>query len=210
LDIKKSSALILVDLQNDFFPGGALGVPGANALFPLANTIQKYFPLVVATQDWHPANHGSFVTEHPGHALYDIVDLNGVPQILWPPHCIQGSAGAEFHPQLKRDHIAKIIHKGTDPKIDSYSTFFDNAHQKHTGLAHYLKEHQVTDVFIMGLATDYCVLFSAIDSLALGFKTYVIQDGCFGIDEHPGDVARALEKMQKAGATLIKSDIIVD
>lgn len=207
--IKDTSALILVDLQNDFFPQGSLGVPGALAIFPLANDIQSYFHLIVATKDWHPKDHGSFVTMHPGHKLYDVVDLNGVPQILWPPHCIQDTPGAEFHPLLQTEKINKIIHKGTNPKIDSYSTFFDNAHMRHTGLAAYLQEKKVTDVFLMGLATDYCVLYSTLDALKLGFNTYVIVDGCFGINEHPGDIDEALKKMQETGAYLINSDSIM-
>ncbi len=208
MHINKSSALILVDLQNDFFPGGSLGVPHADKIFPLVNEIQEYFPLIVATKDWHPKNHGSFVTVHPGHKLYDEILLNGVPQILWPEHCVQYSKGSELHSKLRRDHIAKIIHKGTDPKIDSYSTFFDNAHQRHTGLEAYLREKEVTDVYIMGLATDYCVLYSVLDARRLGFNTFVIEDGCFGIEERPGDIARALKMMRESGATIIKSDII--
>lgn len=208
MHIKKNTALILVDLQNDFFEGGALAVPKASAIFPLANDLQTYFSLVIATQDWHPLNHQSFLNQHPGHSLYDVVELKGGSQIIWPTHCVQGSKGAEFHPALNQNHIHKIIHKGTDANIDSYSTFFDNAHQKSTGLETYLKEQGITEVFIMGLATDYCVLYSVLDATKLGFKTYVITDGCFGLDEKPGDVDRAFQQMRQASAILIKSDTI--
>lgn len=208
MKIPSHSALILVDLQNDFFPGGSLGVPFADKIFPLANDIQDYFSLIVATKDWHPENHGSFVSNHPDHQLHDIVELNGVLQILWPPHCIQGSKGAEFHPTLRQDKIHKVIHKGTDPKIDSYSTFFDNAHLKHTGLDAFLKEHHIKNVFIMGLATDYCVLYSVLDAIKLGFNTYVIVDGSFGINAKEGDVERSLKKMQEMNAILLTSEEI--
>lgn len=199
------SALILVDLQNDFFPGGALGVPDADGIFPLANNIQTHFDLILATKDWHPQNHGSFASNHPGKKVYDEIQLKGIPQILWPDHCVQNSKGAEFHPNLQTEKIKKVFLKGTDPDYDSYSTFFDNAHIKNTGLEQYLKEQEVADVYIMGLATDYCVLFSVLDSQELGFKTFVIVDGCFGINKSPGDVDRALEKMKNKGAKLIFS-----
>ncbi len=209
MKIPDDSALILVDLQNDFFPGGALGVPAADTIFPLANQIQSKFHWIVATQDWHPSNHGSFVTMHPGCKLFEMVDLNGVPQVLWPPHCIQDTHGAEFHPKLQTGRFDKIIYKGTDTKIDSYSTFFDNAHLRHTGLDDYLKEKGIECVFLMGLATDYCVLYSTLDAINLGYSTYVIQDGCFGIDKNAGDVEKAFKRMQEKGATLIRSEDIL-
>jgi len=199
------TALILVDLQNDFFPGGALGVPGANSIFPLANDIQDQFDLIVATKDWHPQNHGSFASNHPGHAVYEVIKLKDVPQVLWPDHCVQNTSGAEFHPSLKTQKINKVFFKGTNPDYDSYSTFFDNAHIKKTGLEQYLRDQGVTDVYIMGLATDYCVLFSALDATKLGFNTFVITDACYGINKSPGDIDRALESMKEAGAKLIDS-----
>lgn len=210
IQISKNSALVLVDLQNDFFPGGALGVPSADAdtIILLANELSPLFPWVIATQDWHPKNHRSFVTQHPGHQLYDVISLNNIPQILWPEHCVQGTFGAKFHSQLNQQAIHQIIHKGTDPNIDSYSTFFDNKHLRRTGLEAYLKDKGITEVFIMGLATDYCVLYSVLDSLALGFKTYVIVDGCRGINKEPQDIEKALKKMQDSSATLITSDQI--
>jgi nicotinamidase/pyrazinamidase len=204
----KQSSLILVDLQNDFFPGGPLGISTANAIFPLANDIQEYFSLTIATKDWHPPNHKSFASSHPDKKIYDHIDLNGLSQVLWPDHCVQGSWGSEFHPLLRTDRIQKVIYKGTDPNIDSYSCFFDNAHQQETGLNTYLKELNITDVYIMGLATDFCVQYSVLDALLLGFKTFLIEDGCFGINQTPNAVEHSIHTMQKAGATIIQSTMI--
>jgi nicotinamidase/pyrazinamidase len=205
---KPTQALLLVDIQNDFFPGGTLGVNGADALFPLANDVQPLFANIIATKDWHPANHKSFATNHSHHQIHDIILLNGIQQILWPDHCIQNSTGSEFHPTLKTDRIQKIIYKGIDPEIDSYSAFFDNAHQRNTGLDAYLKEQGITDLYIMGLATDYCIRYSVLDALSLGYNTFVITDGCFGIDQQPGDIEEALNTMEAQGAKLILSSEI--
>lgn len=207
--LEKNKALLLVDLQNDFFPGGALPVLDAPGIFPLANHLQAYFHWIIASQDWHPRNHKSFATQHKNHRVFDVIDLHGIPQVLWPDHCIQNEPGAAFHPKLNTQSIHKIIYKGTDPEIDSYSTFFDNEHKKNTGLNDYLKEHHITDVYIMGLATDYCVLYSVLDARKLGFNTFVIVDGCFGIEQQPGDCENALKKMQAAGAKLIQSSEIM-
>lgn len=207
--MRKKDALILVDLQNDFFPGGSLGVPGAHAIFPLANTLQTHFDTVIATKDWHPKNHGSFASNHPGHKLYDIVDLDGIPQVLWPDHCVQGSSGSEFHPELQTERIKKVIYKGTDPSIDSYSTFFDNAHRKSTDLDPYLSDYEIENIYLMGLATDYCVLYSALDAVKLGYNCYVIIDGCFGINKNPGDIEKAIDLMKQAGAHIIDSQTIL-
>ncbi len=201
----RSKALILIDLQNDFFPGGALGVPGAEALLPIANRLQDYFPLIIATQDWHPAGHKSFASQHAGKQVYDQIELQGIPQILWPDHCVQGSHGAKLHPKLKTQSIQKIIYKGTDPNIDSYSAFFDNAHKKNTGLDAFLKAQGVEELYIMGLATDYCVQYSVIDAANLGYKTFLVEDGCFGIEQHSGDVEKAKTNMQAAGAIITQS-----
>jgi nicotinamidase/pyrazinamidase len=204
--MNNKTALIFIDLQNDFFPGGSLGVPGADAIFPLANTIQDRFNLVIATQDWHPKNHKSFANNHPSHKIFETVVLNGLPQVLWPDHCVQDTKGAELHSSLRRDKIHKIIHKGTDPEIDSYSAFFDNAHQKETKLNQFLKEKGIDTVYIMGLATDYCALYTVLDAVHLGYETYLIEDGCFGINQKPNDVANAIEQMKSVGAIIIKSD----
>ncbi len=143
-------ALILVDIQNDFLPGGALAVPAGDQIFPLVNNIQSYFPLVVATQDWHPADHGSFAANHEGKQPGDLIDLHGLPQVLWPVHCVQGSAGAEFAPELDLSRVRKVFPKGTDSGLDSYSGFFDNGHSKSTGLEGFLRDQQVDEVYIVG------------------------------------------------------------
>ena len=199
-------ALVLVDLQNDFIPGGSLAVRDGDAVIPVANAVQKKFNFIVATQDWHPQNHGSFASNHAGKHPGDVINLGGLPQVLWPDHCVQGSRGARFHPVLNRTRIAKVFRKGTDPEIDSYSTFFDNAHRKSTGLGDYLKQEKVTDVYLAGLATDYCVKYSALDAVHLGFKTHVIIDGCRGVELKPGDTKKAVDEMRKAGVEIVSSD----
>ncbi len=199
------NALIIVDLQNDFLPGGALPVPRGDEVIPLANTLQNHFELVLATQDWHPANHGSFATNHAGKKPGDRVELDGIEQILWPAHCVQETPGAEFAPSFDTKRIARVFQKGTDPRIDSYSTFLDNAHRKATGLGDYLKERSIKHVYLLGLALDYCVKYSALDARYLGFKTRVIVDACRGIALEPGDLDRALNEMNEVGATLVQS-----
>lgn len=199
------NALILVDLQNDFMPGGALAVPHGNEVVPLADELQQRFDLVVATKDWHPPDHGSFAVNHPGKEPGDRIILDGIEQILWPVHCVQNTPGAEFASRFDTSPIAHVFHKGTERNIDSYSTFFDNAHRRHTGLAHYLKERSIKEIYLMGLALDYCVKYSVLDARQLGLTTYVILDGCRGIELEPGDIGRALDEMKRAGAILIKS-----
>ncbi|HEY4271366.1 MAG TPA: bifunctional nicotinamidase/pyrazinamidase [Candidatus Udaeobacter sp.] len=200
------NTLILVDLQNDFLPSGALPVPHGDEVIPVANELQRKFELVLATKDWHPRDHGSFAANHPGKKPGDRIILDGIEQILWPEHCVQNTRGAEFAASFDTSRIAHIFHKGTDPQIDSYSTFFDNAHRRHTGLAHYLKELGIRDIYLMGLALDYCVKYSALDARQLGMNTFVIVDGCRGIELQPGDIGRALDEMKRAGAILIKSN----
>ena len=198
-------ALILVDLQNDFVPGGALPVPGGNEVIPVANRLQSYFDLVIATQDCHPADHGSFAASHPGKKPGDTVMLCGLEQILWPVHCVRETKGAAFVEKLDTNRIDSIFKKGTDPGIDSYSGFFDNGHKKDTGLGNYLKDENVTDISILGLATDYCVKFTALDACQLGFNTFLVEDACRGVNLNPGDAKRAIEEMEKAGVTIIQS-----
>jgi nicotinamidase/pyrazinamidase len=198
-------ALIIVDVQNDFCPGGALAVPDGHLIVPIINDLQENgkFDVIVATQDWHPKNHGSFASTHPGKAPGDIVRLADLPQILWPDHCVQFTPGAEFVSTLKTDKIEKIVQKGTDTEIDSYSGLNDNGHQTSTGLGEFLKEKGVTDVHIAGLATDYCVKFTALDSAAFGFKTSVVVGACRGVNLIPSDVDDALRDMRLAGVSLL-------
>jgi nicotinamidase/pyrazinamidase len=197
--------LILVDLQNDFLAGGALAVPDGNAVIPVVNKLLSKFPLVVATQDWHPANHGSFAVNHPGHSVFEQVELNGLPQTLWPAHCVQGSSGAELAPTLNRNGITRVFPKGTEPGIDSYSGFFDNGHRRSTGLGESLKQQGVTEVYVCGLATDYCVKFTALDAVALGFKTHFIEDASRGVNIRPDDVNNAIAGMSAKGVHVVKS-----
>ncbi len=197
-------ALILVDIQNDFLPGGALAVPDGDAVITLANKLQPLFPIVVATQDWHPPNHGSFAANHPGKEPYDQIDLEGVAQTLWPVHCVQGTPGAALPSGLTQTRITKVFQKGTDPRIDSYSGFFDNGHRKATGLGEWLKEQGVTETYVCGLATDYCVRFTALDAVQLGFKTYLIEDACRGVNLRPDDASHALEELKRAGVLVVQ------
>jgi nicotinamidase/pyrazinamidase len=198
-------ALILVDIQNDFLPGGALAVPQGDAVVPVVNKLQAAFPLVVATQDWHPANHGSFASNHPGKKVFEQIDLNGLPQTLWPVHCIQNTPGASFPEGLKQDRIAKVFQKGTDPGIDSYSGLFDNAHRRSTGLGEWLRQRGVTEVFVCGLATDYCVKFTALDAVRFGFKTFLIEDASRGVALRQDDVENAIAEMDRAGVLIVQS-----
>jgi nicotinamidase/pyrazinamidase len=199
------NALILVDLQNDFIAGGALAVPRADEIVPLLNRLQPSFDLVVATQDWHPADHRSFAANHPGRAVGDIIHLDGLSQTLWPVHCVQGTPGAAFVSGINRDRWQRVFVKGTDPRIDSYSGFFDNAHRQATGLADYLRQSGVDEVYVAGLATDYCVRFTALDSVKLGFRTCLIQDAGRGVDLTPGDVRAAVREMEAAGVVIAHS-----
>jgi len=199
------TCLVLVDIQNDFLPGGALAVPDGDAVIPVANKLQGAFPLVIATQDWHPANHGSFAASHPGKKVFEQIDLNGLPQTLWPVHCVQGTRGAELAMGLNRDRITSIFQKGTDAGIDSYSGLFDNGHRKSTGLGEWLEAQRVTEVFVCGLATDYCVKFTALDAARLGFKTHLIEDASRGVNLRPDDVKNAIEEMKRAGVVVQRS-----
>jgi nicotinamidase/pyrazinamidase len=198
-------ALLVVDVQNDFLPGGALQVPDGDKVIPVINRLLDQFDLVLATQDWHPANHGSFAANHPGHKPGDVVDLNGIPQVLWPVHCVKGTSGAAFSSQLRTDRFARVFQKGIDPEIDSYSGFFDNGRKRSTGLGEYLRDRKVDELFICGLATDYCVKFSALDSINAGIRTRVIADACRGVNLKPGDSAAAIAEMGEAGAKIVES-----
>ncbi|MGZ7064770.1 MAG: bifunctional nicotinamidase/pyrazinamidase [Candidatus Aminicenantales bacterium] len=199
-------ALILVDIQNDFLPGGALAVPRGDEIIAVANRLQERFGLVVATQDWHPAGHASFASSHPGKNVYDAVVIDGVEQILWPDHCVQGSRGAELARAFNTNRVEAIFRKGTDPGIDSYSTFYDNARRKSTGLEGYLKWKKVDRVFLAGLAADFCVSYSIMDALAMGFGAVLIKDATRAISE---EGFRAAEKaiLAKGGTIVLSNEI---
>ncbi len=201
-------ALILIDLQNDFMPGGALAVPGGDEVVATANRMVRRFEHVVATQDWHPADHHSFASQHPGKSPGDIIELDGLPQTLWPDHCVQETAGADLHRGLDISRVEAFIQKGSDCLLDSYSAFFDNAHRRETGLHEHLKSAGVDEVYLMGLATDYCVRFSALDAVGLGLRTHVIRDGCRGIELEPGAISRAWKEMAAAGIDVASEDAL--
>jgi len=198
-------AFVIVDMQNDFMPGGPLGVAGADQLAASINKIIPHFKLVVATQDWHPPDHCSFAVSHPGKKPGDVVDGKGVSQILWPVHCVRNTHGAELVAGLNKEAIASFFYKGTDKWIDSYSAFFDNAHRKSTGLGEFLKSRKVTDVYLAGVATDYCVLYSSLDAIDLGLSVHVIMDVCRGINLQPTDVDNALKAITARGGKLVFS-----
>ena len=176
------NALIIVDVQNDFLPGGTLAVKNGFDIIPVINSIQEEFDLVVATQDWHPAEHKSFASNHPGKKPFEEIEMDGLPQVLWPDHCVQQTAGAEFSKELDTKKIEAIFRKGMDKNIDSYSGFFDNGKKKSTGLADYLKGRNINSVFVAGLAADFCVYFTALDALELGFRASIITDATKSID----------------------------
>ena len=199
------NALILVDLQNDFTPSGALPVPEGDSIVPLINQLQQKFDLVVATQDWHPADHQSFAIQHEGKQPGELIDLHGIPQVLWPTHCVQETEGAQFISSLDQSKVKRVFRKGQNPRIDSYSGFFDNDHQSSTGMGEYLREQGVDEVFVVGLATDYCVRFTAADAAELGFRTIVISDATRGVNLQKRDVDRALVALQEQGVRILLS-----
>jgi nicotinamidase/pyrazinamidase len=197
-------ALLIIDLQNDFCPGGALAVPDGDAIVPLVNDLTRRFDHVLQTQDWHPPGHHSFASAHPGKAPYDTVELSYGTQVLWPDHCIQGSGGAAFHPGLDTTPTELILRKGFRRTIDSYSAFYENDHATPTGLTGYLRERGIDTLFLAGLATDFCVKWSAVDGRKEGFRVSVVEDAVRGIDLD-GSVARAFDEMEAAGVHLIRS-----
>jgi nicotinamidase/pyrazinamidase len=197
-------ALVLVDIQNDFLPGGALPVPEGDQVVPVANRLTARFPLVVATQDWHPSDHQSFASQHPGRRTGEQVQVRGLDQTLWPDHCVGDTWGADFAPGLAIWRVHRIFQKGIDRDVDSYSGFYDNGHLRSTGLGDFLRIRGVSDVWVLGLATDYCVKFTVLDALQLGFRVRVVSDGCRGVNLQPGDADRALYEIQQAGAEIVK------
>jgi nicotinamidase/pyrazinamidase len=204
IEIGEEDVLLVVDMQNDFMPGGALGVAGGDAILPLINRLGKSFANVVLTQDWHPPGHSSFASSHPGAKPFDRIAMPYGEQVLWPDHCVQGSPGAALHKGLAVDHAILIIRKGYHPAVDSYSAFMEADRKTSTGLAGFLQERGVRRVFACGVATDYCVGWSALDACAAGFETFMIEDACRGIDAD-GSLERAWAKMQGEGVKRIQS-----
>lgn len=201
-------ALIIIDIQNDFLPGGSLEVKGADAIIQVVNHLQEYFNMVVATQDWHPKNHSSFASNNPGKEPGDHVILEGIDQVLWPDHCVQGSPGAEWPQELHTDRIVRVIRKGNDPTIDSYSGFFDNQHLRATGLHDFLQKHGINFLVLTGLATDVCVKFTALDALKLGYEVFLVEDATKAVG---GDNAHhdTLEELSERGAKVVNSEKII-
>lgn len=198
-------ALLLVDLQNDFCAGGALAVAGGDSTVDIANALIEWCKArgdaVVASQDWHPANHGSFASQQNVEPYVEGL-LDGLPQTFWPDHCVQHTEGAALHPLLQTKAIDAVFHKGENPAIDSYSAFFDNGHLQKTQLDDWLRHHNISELIVLGLATDYCVKFTVLDALTLGYSVNVITDGCRGVNLHAQDSAQAFMEMAAAGATL--------
>ncbi len=202
MPISPASALVVIDVQNDFCPGGALAVADGDAVVPIVNRVAPEFAVRVFTQDWHPEGHSSFAASHPGAEPFSSIDMPYGPQVLWPVHCVQGTSGAAFHPDLKTDTADLVIRKGFRPEIDSYSAFFENDHRTATGLAGYLRDRGVRQVVLAGLATDFCVSWSAIDAMARGFEVTVIEDACRAIDLD-GSLDKALREMRGGGIRLV-------
>lgn len=201
-------ALLIVDLQNDFCEGGALEVPNGSTVVPVVNQLLDSFDAVIQTQDWHPAGHASFASSHAHKEPNDTIQMDYGTQVLWPDHCVQGTDGAEFHPDLKTDKTQVIIRKGFRPEIDSYSAFYENDHKTKTGLTGYLKTRGITDLFTVGLATDFCVKWSILDGIDEGFNMHIVEDAVKGIDLN-GSLDAAWEKMKAKGVNNVQSDSIL-
>ncbi len=202
-------ALIVVDLQNDFLPGGPLEVKEADQVIPVINALMPSFELVVATRDWHPPDHGSFAENHEGKQPGEEVELNGLKQILWPTHCVQDTPGAEFPEALDTARFLRVFDKGADPGVDSYSGFFDNARRHDTGLNEFLKARGTNEVYVAGLATDVCVRATALDAVDLGYITHMVEDACRAVDLQPGDGEAAIKEMKQAGVRIVTSAGVV-
>lgn len=202
---RKRSALVVVDLQNDFCTGGALAVEGGELVIGRVNSLFARFDRIVLTQDWHPKGHVSFASSWPGRSAYDTVEADGIPQFLWPDHCVLGSEGAAFHPALEVDRASILLRKGSSPRLDSYSCFFENDRKTPTGLDGWLRNVGVSELFFAGLATDFCVLYSVLDALRLGYEVLVLEDAVRGVDLPPGGVARAVITMRRMGARFLES-----
>ncbi|KKJ76082.1 hypothetical protein WH95_15100 [Kiloniella litopenaei] len=205
LDLSSRDALLVIDLQNDFCTGGALAVPDGEAIVPVVNRLIDRFPHALATQDWHPEGHLSFASSHEGQTPYGTIELSYGTQVLWPDHCVQGHDGSTLHKDLNKTALELILRKGFRKEIDSYSAFFENDKTTSTGLTGYLKERQIERVFLCGLATDFCVYYSAIDAIKQGFETFVIADACRAIDLE-GSLAKAMTHMRESGVEILSSD----
>lgn len=198
--------LVIVDVQNDFMPAGALAVPDGDEIVPVINEIQHRFDLIVATQDWHPPGHASFASSHDASEPFEQIELNGKPQTLWPDHCVQGTRGAAFHPQLDLNRVAAIVRKGMDQQVDSYSGFFDNDHEHRTGLGGYLKEMDASELYICGLAAEICVAYTARDAAKLGFAVSLIEDATRPLEQQAFEVMK--QELRSIGVqTISVSDI---
>jgi nicotinamidase/pyrazinamidase len=202
---KKKNALLIVDVQNDFCPGGALAIPAGDRVVPIINKIQPVFDTIIATQDWHPLNHVSFAVNHPEKKIYDVISMKDVSQVLWPVHCVSGTKGAEFHSALETQRFQLILRKGMNPGLDSYSVFLENDKKTRTGLDGYLRSLEIQKIFLCGLATDYCVFYSARDAVTFGFETEVVIDACRGVDIPEGSIEEAVRQMKNIGVTFISS-----
>ncbi|MDM1415233.1 bifunctional nicotinamidase/pyrazinamidase [Myroides odoratimimus] len=201
-------ALLVVDLQYDFLPGGSLAVEEGDKIIPVINTIQKQFDLIIATQDWHPNNHKSFASQHPDNKLFDVINLNGIPQVLWPDHCVQGTKGAEFTAEWDTTKVAAIFRKGMNVEVDSYSGFYDNDHQHSTGLLGFLKGKKVTELYVCGLAAEFCVYFSAKDAQEAGIKTFFLDFATKPITAE--GLVNAKKEMETLGITILKNQEELD
>ena len=198
----KDTALIMIDIQNDFCPGGALAVPDGASIIERVNTLQEEFSLRVLTQDWHPPDHASFASNHVSEEPFSVIEMPYGPQVLWPDHCIAGSDGAHFHPNVNTDSADLVIRKGSRRTIDSYSAFYENDHETRTGLEGYLRERGVSRLVLVGLAFDYCVRFSAVDAAGLGFDVTVMEEACRAIDLD-GSLDEARTDMESHGVRII-------
>jgi len=204
-DSGPAKVLLVVDVQNDFCPGGSLAVPDGDRIVGVINRLMESFDAVVATQDWHPEDHVSFASSHAGAKPFDAIEVDGREQVLWPDHCVIGSRGAELHPDLDTDPLRAVFRKGSSPALDSYSAFFENDRRTPTGVEGYLKDLGLTSVYLVGLATDVCVYYSAMDAVRRGFDVWLVEDACRGIDSPPGSLAGRLEEMGAAGVRMVRS-----
>lgn len=206
---RERSAFLIVDLQNDFCEGGALAVSGGNSIVGAVNALSSRFDRVLLSQDWHPAGHVSFASSWPGHKLYETVVAGGIDQTLWPDHCVQGSHGADFHPELDTRRASLVLRKGFRQGLDSYSCFFENDKATPTGLDGALRSLGIDALYVAGLATDFCVLYTVLDALRLGYAVSVIEDAVAGVDLPSGSASAALDTMRRQGASLISSEVLL-